>query len=121
STSARNGTGGTTQSEDADVHPRRFLDAGPDRDDGQHSGSRIKVRGYEVDSVQVASGVLWDDMRGVDCAPTLSSDGTERCMPRGETALYFGDPGCKQPIMPGYSGAPDACGKSTPLQTYALG
>lgn len=78
------------------------------------SGSRLEVRGYEVDGIFVLDG-LYDTKLGLMCVPAIASDGVERCVPRDVRPLG--------PYADGMDSGPDyaevAC--STPLITIPKG
>jgi hypothetical protein len=87
--------------------------------DPNQSGTRLKAKYYVgTDGSKTFAG-MHDGQLGVDCAFTLASDGTTRCLPGYGTGAalanepYFADSGCTQPLGFSYSGCPSP--------TYATG
>lgn len=73
------------------------------------SGSRLQARGYAADGIFVLEG-LYDSELGLMCEPSITSDGTARCVPRDSIPLGpyadwedggpdYLDDGCSKPVV----------------------
>jgi hypothetical protein len=75
----------------------------------ERSGSRLEVRGYEVDTIFVLDG-FYDTKLGLMCVPGIASDGVERCVPRdvlplgpyadgSDSGPDYADATCSTPVV----------------------
>lgn len=68
--------------------------------EGEVGDSRLGLRIRETDDGLRAPIGLFDRMLDVACVPRLQGDGSFRCEPSdAATAIYFGDPGCNEPVV----------------------
>jgi hypothetical protein len=76
-------------------------DAGPELQDslaGIRSGTRLKLRWFEVESARNFAGVF-DSKRGETCVPSLWADGSTYCTPTAVPfRTVFKDAGCSVPL-----------------------
>ena len=104
-------------------------------DDGAVSGSRLKLRWYDMDDGPRTwvDSELYDSLLATTCAATVFADGKRYCQPTGPFAeIVYSDAACTQRAVASTSPAPPAtaedfqlpdpaCGGGGTIAVYAVG
>ena len=98
----------------------RLPDAGPpDRNDGNHSGTRLKIVWNQFEDGARQHIGVFDTQRGERCALQFWSDNNTYCTPSSSIPALYADASCEQALgvtvaceNPAYFEVPDRCGFS---------